>query len=302
MIRRGKEKEKEKELAITFYSKQKISCPVCKKSFEKEELMSGGGRLIAGPLTEELRRTYEPSAKYGTIYPLVYAIGACPSCFVGMMWEDFDLKLDDSVVSTLRDDEGPRTESVQAIFPHYNFGRRRNLLDGAAAYYLALLTYEKMPRSVSPTIKKAQICLRLAWMSLDLNTELPNRNYDYVSQLFYKKALFFYQESLLYEMNNTENIAGIRNFGPDVDKNYGYDGVIYLCGLLEYKYGQKEDQIMRLKKIDEYKRAIARVFGLGKSSKEKPGPLLEMSRDLYDTFSAILKDASSLDFTPSDDD
>ncbi|HPY53841.1 MAG TPA: DUF2225 domain-containing protein, partial [Treponemataceae bacterium] len=175
------------------------------------------------------------------------------------------------------------------------------LLDGAAAYYLALLTYEKLPASISPTIKKAQISLRLAWVCTDLHTELPNRNYDYISQLFYRKALFFYQESLLYEMNKTEEITGIKSFGPDIDKNYGYDGVIYLSGLLELKYGQTEDPILRLKKIDEYKRAIARVFGLGKSSKEKPGPLLELSRELYDTFSAILKDASNVDFTPSDD-
>lgn len=296
-----KTKKKEKQVSVTFFSKQKVSCPVCKKDFEKEELMSGGGRLIAGPLTDELRRTYEPSVKYGTLYPLIYAIGACPSCHIGLLWEDFDIKLDDKSINIILDDEGERIESVQAIFPHYNLGRKRTLLDGAAAYYLALLTYEKLPASISPTIKKAQISLRLAWVCTDLHTELPNRNYDYISQLFYRKALFFYQESLLYEMNKTEEITGIKSFGPDIDKNYGYDGVIYLSGLLELKYGQTEDPILRLKKIDEYKRAIARVFGLGKSSKEKPGPLLELSRELYDTFSAILKDASNVDFTPSDD-
>lgn len=297
-----KKQKKEKQLAVTFYSKQKISCPVCKKNIEKEELMSGGGRLIAGPLTDELRRTYEPSVKYGTIYPLVYAIGACPSCHIGLLWEDFDVKLDKKYIDDLLDDEAARVESVQAIFPHYNLGRKRNLLDGAAAYYLALLTYEKLPASFSPTIKKAQICLRLAWVCTDLNVELPNRNFDYTAQLFYRKALFFYQESLLYEMNNTEVITGIKSFGPDIDKNYGYDGVIYLCGLLEYKYGQTQDHIVRLKKLDEYKRAIARVFGLGKSSKEKPGPLLELSRDMYDNFSKILKDATNIDFTPSEED
>lgn len=295
-------KQKEKIIPTTFFSKQKITCPVCKKDFEKEELMSGGGRLIAGPLTDELRRTYEPSKKYGTLYPLIYAIGACPVCHIGLHWEDFELQFDEEVKGKLLDDEQERIKSVETIFPHYNFGRKRNLLDGAAAYYLALLTYEKMPASFSPTIKKAQIALRLAWMSNDLNEVLPNRNFDYTRELFYRKALFFYQESLLYETNNTEDITGIKSFGPDIDKNYGYDGVIYLSGLLEYKYGQTEDEILRLKKVDEYKRAIARVFGLGKSSKEKPGPLLELSRNLYDTLSSILKDATNIDFTPSEDD
>ena len=79
--------------------------------------------------------------------------------------------------------------------------------------------------------------------------------------------------------------------GPDTDKNYGWDGVIYLCGLLEYKYGQTADSAMRLKKLDEVKISIARIFGLGKTSKEKPGPLLEHARNLYDTLTKILDSA-----------
>ena len=60
--------------------------------------------------------------------------------------------------------------------------------------------------------------------------------------------------------------------------------------MLEYKYGQKEDQQMRLKKLSESKMAIARIFGLGKSSKSKPGPLLEKARDLYDKLSLEVSD------------
>ena len=78
--------------------------------------------------------------------------------------------------------------------------------------------------------------------------------------------------------------------GPDMDKNYGWDGVIYLCGLLEYKYGQQEDIQLRLKKLNESKTAIARIFGLGKSSKNKPGPLLEHARNLYDNLSKLIND------------
>ena len=47
---------------------------------------------------------------------------------------------------------------------------------------------------------------------------------------------------------------------------------------------------LRLKKLNESKTAIARIFGLGKSSKAKPGPLLEKSRDLYDMLAKELKD------------
>ena len=82
----------------------------------------------------------------------------------------------------------------------------------------------------------------------------------------------------------------LNNFGPDMDKNYGWDGVVYLTGLLEYKYGQHEDIQLRLKKLSESKTAIARIFGLGKSSKNKPGPLLEHARELYDNLTKELKD------------
>ena len=47
---------------------------------------------------------------------------------------------------------------------------------------------------------------------------------------------------------------------------------------------------MRLKKLSESKTAIARIFGLGKSSKSKPGPLLEHARNLYDNLSKLVND------------
>ena len=68
------------------------------------------------------------------------------------------------------------------------------------------------------------------------------------------------------------------------------NGVVYLSGLLEYKYGQTDDIQLRLKKLSESKTAIARIFGLGKSSKNKPGPLLEHARELYDNLTKELKD------------
>ena len=152
-----------------------------------------------------------------------------------------------------------------------------------------------MPKNFSPTIKKAQLSLRLAWLCNDLEIECPNHNFDYIAQKFYRKALFFYQEALDFESTKVESIAGISNFGPDTDKNYGYDGVVYLCGLLEYKYGQTENHTERLNKLESDKRSIARIFGMGKSSKNKPGPLLEHARNLYDNITQLLKEANIID-------
>ncbi|MFI3257071.1 MAG: DUF2225 domain-containing protein [Spirochaetales bacterium] len=298
-MNRYKKEEKPKNPAVSFYSKQKIQCPFCKKEFSREEILSGGGRMIAGSLTDELRRNFEPSLKFGPIYPMIYSVAVCPTCFAATLWSDFEGIKDEELINTIIDTEDERKTTVSRVFPFYDFSRPRTLLDGAAAYYLALLCYEKFPHSYSPCIKKALICLRTAWLSGDLHDLCPNRGFDFVRQKFYQKALFLYQQALDFEQKRVENITTIGHFGPDIDKNYGYDGVMYLSGLLEYKYGQRKNMQERLKKLGEFKHTIARIFGLGKSSKNKPGPLLEHSRTLYDNVKKELEDANV--FTDDDD-
>lgn len=281
-----------KKPKISYWSKNRCHCPVCQNNFEREEMLSGSGRMIAGELTDELHRVFEPSAKYGQIYPVIYSIGACPKCHTALFWSDFEEIQDNNSLNALLADSKNRKEIVNNMFPYYELTRERNLLDGAAMYYLALLSYEKVDLSYAPTMKRAIISLRLAWICRDLQKIVPDHNYDYAAEVFYRKAQFFYEQTLINETQRIETIAKITNFGPDIDKNYGYDGVIYLNSLLEYKYGQKEDMQMRYKKLDANKRSIARIFGLGKSSKSKPGPLLEKSRDLYDKLTATLNEAN----------
>ena len=67
-MKHEEDQQNKKEAAISYYSKDQIECPVCGAKFKREEMYSGGGRVIAGNLTEELRRLYEPSAKYGEVY------------------------------------------------------------------------------------------------------------------------------------------------------------------------------------------------------------------------------------------
>ena len=281
-----------KKPKISYWSKNRCHCPVCQNNFEREEMLSGSGRMIAGELTDELHRVFEPSAKYGQIYPVIYSIGACPKCHTALFWSDFEEIQDNNSLNALLADSKNRKEIVNNMFPYYELTRERNLLDGAAMYYLALLSYEEVDLSYAPTTKRAIISLRLAWICRDLQKIVPEHNYDYAAEVFYRKAQFFYEQTLINETQRIETIAKITNFGPDIDKNYGYDGVIYLNSLLEYKYGQKEDMQMRYKKLDANKRSIARIFGLGKSSKSKPGPLLEKSRDLYDKLTATLNEAN----------
>jgi len=284
----AQKKPEKKVLGISYWSKDKCTCPICKKPFEKEIMRSGNGRMIAGSLTEELHRNFEPSAKYGRVYPLIYEVGACPNCYAAFFWNDFAEKItpEDSDKIFMQSDK--RKKTVDNIFPYFNLKKERTLYDGAAMYMLALMTYDCLGEYAIPTLKKAILSIRLAWLCNDMNKQCADHNFDIVSKSFYSKALFFYQQAVVVE--KTEKSSTLPNMGPDMDKNYGWDGVIYLCGLLEYKYGQQDDIQLRLKKLNESKTAIARIFGLGKSSKNKPGPLLEHARNLYDNLSKLIND------------
>lgn len=287
----GVKKESDKKKAnISYWSKEKCICPVCKKSFDREIMLSGNGRMIAGGLSDELHRNFEPSARFGKIYPLIYEIGACPFCYTALLWNDFKEIKNKETIAKLFEKKNERFEKANTIFPYFNLKKERTIFDGVAMYYLALLTYNEVDRELLPTMKSAFLSLRLAWLSKELDQVCSSHNYDYISDVFYRKAVFFYQQAIINETQRIEKSSTLANFGPDMDKNYGWDGVVYLCGLLEYKYGQKEDMQLRLKKLNESKTAIARIFGLGKSSKAKPGPLLEKSRDLYDLLSKELND------------
>jgi len=290
--------KEEKKPVVTYWAKEMVKCPVCKKSFKQEVMHKGGGRMIAGDLTDELRRNFEPSKKYGVVYPFIYEVGCCPKCQCSLLWKDFiDIK-DKETLRRIEESSEKRIKQVEVIFPHYQLKNERELYDAAAMYYLALLTYEEVDSAYAPTFKKGMLCLRLAWICSDLEKLSPGHNFDYIAQVFYRKALFFYELTVDYESNGTEKIEVVNNMGPDADKNYGYDGVLYLKVLLEYKYGQKENIEQRLKKLDNNKHTIAKLFGLGKSSKSKPGPLLEVARNVYD---AINTELSNNDIFSDDD-
>jgi hypothetical protein len=288
-LRRAKQEVHERTGQITFYSKEAIKCPVCETKFNREELHSGGGRLIAGDLTDELRRLYQPSAKYGEIFPCIYHLTVCPKCLFATFPQDFS-SIDKEFALSLFKDVEKRYTLAKQLFRTFDFTRCRTLVEGALSYYLALNCYEAFDTRFSPRIKQAICAIRAAWLFSELDKKNKAENYGYVSQAFYKKATFLYRYSIDLETTGKEMIAGLKSFGPDIDKNYGYDGVIYMGALLEYKYGPRQDPEIRHKRMEYQKFALAKMFGLGKSSKEKPGPLLEASRSLYDNLKLELKE------------
>ncbi len=292
----------DKKPTISFYSKQSIVCPICLKQIKKEEMLTGSGRMNAGDLTDELRRTYIPSAKYGPVYPYIYAVGTCPNCKLSLFWNDFTL-ITKADIEKIKDIQDTLYEDASHIFPYADFERNKTLLDAGASYYMALLCYNAIAenKNISTTMKRALICLRLAWLSGDVEALMPDHNYNYIQDQFYTKALFFYEQAMYNETNGIEKITNIQTFGPDTDKNYGFDGVVYLSGVLEFKYGQTDNMELRLSKMNNHKRALSRMFGFGRSNKAKPGPFLEIARVKFEAYKQMLENAGK-DTTDTDDD
>jgi uncharacterized protein (DUF2225 family) len=277
------------DIKISFTSKEEYGCPVCDTNFHREELLTGSGRLIAGAITDELHRLYEPSAKYGVIYPLAYQATVCPNCWFASMDKDF-LTVPHQARSRVQGDRNKRFSAVRLIFPSVDFTQPRDLVSGAASLYLVLWCYDYYTKEFSPTIKQAIAALRTGWMLDKLNEKYPGFHYDWLALLFKKKSQFLYNEAIQREQSGKETLSGIKNFGPDTDKNYSYEGALYLSALLRLKYGSRENPLARAESLQSAKRTIAKMFGLGKSSKSKPGPLLEHARELYDNINKELNE------------
>jgi uncharacterized protein (DUF2225 family) len=279
----------QREIKVSFSSKEEYNCPVCDAVFHREELLTGGGRQIAGALTDELHRLYEPSVKYGDVYPLAYQATVCPECWFASIDKDFSA-IPEASRELAANDRYKRMVEIKKIFPDLDYRTNRDLEAGAASQYLVLRCYDYFPKQFSPTIKQGIASLRTGWLFDELDKKTPGQHYDWLSLLLKKKALFFYSEAIEKEQNGKENLSGVKNFGPDTDKNYGYEGVLYLSSLLKFKYSFQDKPELRSPALGDAKRTIARIFGVGKSSKAKPGPLLEHARALYDKISQELKE------------
>jgi uncharacterized protein (DUF2225 family) len=269
------------EAKLTYFSKNKIQCPVCESPFYREDLLTGRGRLIAGDLTDELRRLYDPSGKFGVANPLIYPATVCPSCRFAAFPGDF-LDIGEDTKHEVESDGEKRLHNISLLFGDLDFHEPRGLREGAASYYLSMMCYDHFPDEKSPTIKQGLCALRASWILNDLAVEEPDENYERVMELFYRKARFFYNQAIEYEQSGKESIANVAHLGPDLDKNYGYDGVLYLSAYLELRYGPRDDRERRIAALKYAKRTCARIFGMGKASKNKPSAILDRARELYE--------------------
>jgi uncharacterized protein (DUF2225 family) len=276
-----KQTEEKAPVKVSFYLKNPLTCPVCGTVFKKEEMLTGRGRLITKDINDELRRLYEPSKKVGEVFPLIYPVTVCPSCYYSAYSDDFpNIKVD--YIEMALSQKVKRQHDIKLIFPIVDFNKPRNIFTGTASYILAVSCYSFHPKESAPTFKKALSALRAAWLFNDLERKYPNQNYEKVGLLMYRKAMEFYEQSIEYAQTGKERIDNIKHFGPDLDKNYGFQGLLYMGSILVYKYGEDPDPESRISKLESAKRTISRIFGSGKSSKSKPSFILDRSKELYD--------------------
>lgn len=269
---------------ITFFSKNDIECPVCGTSFKREELLTGRGRLSAGDLTNELRRTYLPTKKFGKVDPLLYPVTVCPTCFYAADDNDF-LNIPPKAVQNIKNYKNVRAGYMIKIFGKLpSFREPRDTFAGISSYIMAISSYPFFDRKkFSPSIKIGISYLRASWLFTDLFEQTKDTKFQELSQSFGIKALEFYDLAILNQSKAAEPMENIRSLGPDTDKNFGYDGVLYVNAILKFKNSHMiEDPFEKLKAYEDIKRTLSKVFGIGKKAKDKPEVLLNFAKDIYE--------------------
>ena len=279
----------EENKKVSFKQKNPTLCPVCRNEFYREEMFTGGGRLIAEKLSDELRRVYKESKKYGKLYPLAYVLTVCPNCLYTAYPKDFN-NISDTEISKLQEMRPARKNAMAKFFGQISFNDERDLMLGAASYMLAVDCYNFRKKNVAPTFKKGVSSIRAAWLFSDLAEEYPDMPYKKMSFFFYKKAYEFYLLILDLLQNGAEPADAAGNMGPDSDKNWGYEGILYVSAILTVKYGTTEkDMAKRIENFNVSKKYLSRLFGAGKSSKSTPSELLDKTRILYDRINEMLE-------------
>ena len=273
------------ENPISFFQTNKISCPICSHGFSREVMRTGGGRIIAGKLKIDLRREYEKSSKYGYVYPLIYNPVVCPNCFYSTLPEDFS-KVPKEIIPKISSNEEARKKHADMIFGDFNYeSEPRNLTAGAKGFFLAISSYAYFPKEFAPSTKKAICAIRASWCIDDLHQQDKNENYETIYQYFRFLALKCYEKSIETMASGEEDFGGVSHLGPDTDVNFGYQGTLYTSAYLGYELKNFLDEKILYQKLKDYRIQLAKVFGFGKSSKEKPTPLLNHARDLHELIS-----------------
>ncbi len=277
---------------ISYRAKTDTVCPICGEKHTREEMFSGGGRLIAGKVNTELRMLWAENKKWGKICPLFYTLDVCPSCFYAAYPKDFN-SVDPDEQTALRATMEHRKELISTLFGPVDFHHDRDLITGVASYVMAVDCYYLRNAKLGPTPKKAVLSLRAAWLLEDLFAVAPYRPYDKVSAFYKKESATNYMKTLELMQTGDEPIEEMAGYlGPGADKNWGFDGVIFLNASLTLHYIDEMANTVKGKSdiLEKTKRYLSKLYGSGKASKSKPGMIVDMAKDLYDEIGARIEE------------
>ncbi len=268
----------------TFFSSKPIECPSCENEVYQESILSGKGRLDAGELREDLYRNYNVTEEFGNMYPFLYAVTTCPKCLYTTFSKDF-LVIHKRNKKTLfhSDMIHKRKKTLSFLFKKIpDFKQKKDIMSAFASYLLAMDTYNEIRSRDSPSIRMAICSLRSAWIAKILEEHKYGDFMKTLKDIFYRKSYFFYKRSLQYDTIGKESLGNIWSLGPDIDKDYGYEGVVYLLAWYVVKYESLNDPTQRRNELQKARTNLSKVFGFGKASREKPSILLSIARDVFD--------------------
>ncbi len=273
---------------ISYFNKDKISCPVCGTKFHLENHFTGQGRLNSQGLTNDLRRLYSPTKKFGMVYPLIYHNIVCPECWFSALPEDFyfDAKKPTYDLDELKSFSEARKAHAQEIFPEVNFAKSRNLESGLISHFLAIASYQHYHSFSLKTAKIALLALRASWVIDDIieNSSHDAKKMKYLKEYFrflaFKKFSSYYEQ---YYSPKKSKFIEINYHGPDIDYDYGYKAFMYIFIYLSFEFVDTVSPLEeKIKVLNRNKITLAKIFGLGRSSKKNPSPFLENSRAFYE--------------------
>ncbi len=281
--------------SVSFVRDEPISCPICDEDVFVEDFRFGRGRMDAGELYEDLQREYKYTEEFGEVFPFMFYVYTCPNCYFSALPRDFQ-SAPPYLANILSTDEAiqKREQLIRSMFSDIpDFSKRMTLTRSLVGYVLAIWCYQHFKKQGVPTYKQAVCTLRSAWLCKIM---LHHKYGDYLEQLkaiFYRKAQYLYSKCIQLDSSGGESFSNESYLGPDIDKDFGYEGVVYLSAWLTFHYSFMPTDHIKETVLHKHRNNLSRIFGFGKAKKEKPSALLRIARNLYEQIDGILREIES---------
>ena len=227
---------------------------------------------------------------FGEVHPLVYDVTVCPSCFYAALRSDFSA-VPQKTLATLEAETAARVspgpERLSRVWTSRAPGVSWRERPATTWRFSATSVF---PRTfLRPSRAPCAACAPRGCAAISTRRR-PNENFDYLALVFYRKARVLYRGAIDREQSGKEPIGAAKWMGPGHGQELRVSKASFTCRGC-WSSSTATGEIRDLPGEPSWtsrKRTIAKMFGLGKRSKAKPGPLLDKARDLYERLKAEL--------------